>query len=225
MPLRRLLSFACLLSAVACNKAPPPEMTAAPLPAAAAQPAAPAGVAEAASPTAPPAGPLPAGHPPINGAAMPGNSPEAAVDFAVPAEWKEVPPRPMLTKLYLLPKGATETDAGEVTISSLGPGIALPMNVTRWCGQFDLAPGATCDTAAKLTPVQGAPLPTTLVEIEGAWRGSMGDAAGAGPKAGWKMAVAAVSAPDKTWYFKMVGPAAQVQQWLPALLAAAKSAK
>ncbi len=216
--------------ALACNKAPPAEMTAAPLPAPVVPVAAP--TPAAASPTgampdhpalqqgaAASAGQLPAGHPPLgaNGQVAGMGAPQAALPegptFTVPAGWQEVPPRPMLYKVYALPKEANDAEAGELTVSFLGAGLPLDMNVTRWCGQFQLAAGATCESAAKQTPVADAKHPTALVEIVGAFLGSMGDPAGAAPKAGWKMAAVAVSAPNRTWYFKMVGPQAVVERW------------
>lgn len=215
---------------LACNKAPPAEMTAAPLPAPVVPVAAPlpAGVsATGAVPDHPalqqapaaPSGQLPPGHPPLGGNAPAAGMAEAAAalpdgpTFAVPAGWQEVPPRPMLYKVYTLPKEPGHADAAEVTVSFLGAGLPLDMNVTRWCGQFQLAAGATCESAAKQTPIAGTPHPTTLVEIVGAFLGSMGAGPDAAPKAGWKMATVAVSAPSRTWYFKMVGPQAAVERW------------
>ncbi|MBM4343229.1 MAG: hypothetical protein FJ100_07595 [Deltaproteobacteria bacterium] len=214
---------------LACTKAPPAEMTAAPLPTPVVPVAAP--VPAGATPTgavpdhpalqqapAAAAGQLPAGHPPI-GAGDPAAlaAPQAELPdgptFTVPAAWQSIPPRPMLYKVYALPKEAGDAEAAELTVSFLGAGLPLDMNVTRWCGQFQLAAGSDCASAAKQTPVAGARHPSTLVEIVGAFLGSMGDPAGAVPKAGWKMATVAVGAPTRTWYFKMVGPRAAVERW------------
>lgn len=240
-PHSALIALALTGSATfACTKTTPEPMNAAPLPA----PTLPVAVGLTAAATDTGAMPahgllqgaaadsrLPPGHPPIGGGGA-GMAPMAqrqgeqadVPDFAAPASWQQVPPRPMLVKVYKLPREPTETDAAEVTVSFLGAGLPLAMNVARWCGQFQLATGETCETAAKQSPIAGAKHPATLVEIAGTWQAGTPESGGSAAKTGWKMAVVAVAAPDKTWYFKLVGPGSAVDRWQNAVVAMAKSA-
>jgi len=216
--------------------------------------AAPAGpAADALAPAPPPPSPggtptslpapttstLPAGHPPLQGAPdlspLPAGHPAPAtavgadshadeITIQAPAEWAEKPPRPMLYKVWTTPAAEGDAAGGEVTLSFLGAGVPLELNVQRWCGQFGLDE-LGCKGAARQAPLQGSAMPGTVVELAGTFNGGSMGGQGDGPKAGQKLVVVELVGAEKRWYFKLIGPEKTVDKWKPALQALAAAAK
>lgn len=196
-----------------------------------AQPAATqAGDASALPPGHPPIGAtqsdsLPPGHPPIgstlpeglppvgqNGAGETGADKE--LSFTAPEGWTAQPPRPMTRMVYKLPAVEGDPADADLTVSTLAArAIALAMNVERWCGQFELPAGKTCADFSTPTPIEGAHHSAVLVEMHGAYKGSMTGAAPAASKPDYTMLAAIIDGPGNQWYVKLVGPSKTVEHW------------
>jgi hypothetical protein len=166
-------------------------------------------------PLHPAAAALPPDHPPIGAAdtpnphagamgpsgAMPmGDNQEApSIKWTAPDGWTVQPnPSPMRLATYRVGDGAE--------LSVVRAGGSTDANVKRWQGQFDGEPKIS-RTDKK---VNG--LAVTVVRIDGTFLGGgmMG-----GPTErhdGWSMLAAIVEAPGSPYFFKLVGPSAQLDQ-------------
>lgn len=186
---------------------------------------APSGSAQAPQP-APSASALPPGHPPIGGGAggAAATADDGEIQLKPPAEWVSKPARMMTMAIYAAPKVEGDPEDADVAVSSLATKVPLQMNVDRWCGQFDLPAGETCQSATKQYQLEGTTHPTTIVEIAGAFKGSSMFAPSSDPKPGYKM-IAAEVVSDRPYYIKMVGPAKTVERWRDAFMEMVKAAK
>jgi hypothetical protein len=160
--------------------------------------ASPVAALEQATQSAP--GPLPPNHPPIGTASPHGGragQPEpAALTWEAPAQWKTIPSTSaMRLATYQVGEGAE--------LAVVRAGGSTEANVQRWLGQFD-AP-ATSDRTEKT--LHG--MKVTRVRIAGTYGGGMG-AAAAAPKPGWVMLAAIVEPAGTPYFFKLIGPAEQV---------------
>jgi hypothetical protein len=139
--------------------------------------------------TAPP--PM-AGHPPSAGDQR----------WTAPDSWEELPPSQFLLAKYRIPgeAGANAT----VTVSQLGgdAGGLLP-NVNRWRAQLNLGPVDEAGLQPLLSTVKSGSLEATLVTLEGT------DLQSGAPG---KMLTVVVSLPSESWFFKLTGPVAVVDQ-------------
>jgi hypothetical protein len=149
--------------------------------------------------------PLPPNHPPIGSmsvapSADPGEPP--AITWQAPNDWKPQPnANPMRIATYRIADGA------ELTVVRAGG--SADANVERWIAQFDAPP--TTDRTERT--VQG--LKVTVVRIAGTYAGGggMGPAAAAAePHPGWAMLAAIVETPGTPYFFKLLGPAKQVDR-------------
>ena len=169
---------------------------------------------------------LPAGHPPIGGAmTLPAQNADMAIELHMPKEFQVKPTRTMTLLVYAAPKVEGDPEDADVAVSALGSKVPLKMNVDRWCGQFDLPAGQTCETAARRETPQGTKYPTTLVQISGAYKGMSMMAAQGPPKENYKMVAAEILTPERAFYVKMTGPEKTVEHWRPALIDAIKAAR
>ena len=155
-----------------------------------------------------PSGALPPNHPPIGdmtghggvGASAPANGDSqqpAAITWKAPPSWQVMPnPNPMRVATYKVSDGA------ELTVARAGGSVDA--NVQRWSGQFDGSPKV--DRSDK--QVNG--LEVTVVHIAGTFAG--GGMGGAAPdkKDGWAMLAAIVESNGPPYFFKLLGPADQV---------------
>lgn len=155
-----------------------------------------------------PSGALPPNHPPIGdmmghggqgASATPnGDSQQpAAIVWKAPPSWQLMPnPNPMRLATYKV------SDAAELTVARAGGSVDA--NVQRWVGQFDGTPKV--DRSEK----QVSGLKVTIVHIAGTFAG--GGMGGAAPekKDGWAMLAAIVESTGSPYFFKLLGPADQV---------------
>ena len=176
--------------------------------------------------TTPSASALPAGHPPIGGAAGGANQTvdDGEIQLNPPAEWVSKPARMMTMAVYAAPKVEGDPEDADVAVSSLGTRVPLEMNVQRWCGQFEFPPGETCQSATKQQQLDGTTHPTTIIEMAGTYKGSSMFGPPADPKPNYKMITAEVVS-DRPYYIKMVGPAKTVDRWRDAFIEMVKAAK
>lgn len=157
--------------------------------------------------TGAPMGALPPNHPPIGGmSAQPGAAPRAfveneqptAITWKAPAAWKTLPNANAM-------RLATYRVGQDAEMSVLRAGGTVDANVQRWQGQFQ--EGARTTRTEKT--VRG--MKVTVVHIEGTFGGGgMPGAPAAGTQAGWAMQAAIVETPGAPYFFKLVGPADQV---------------
>ena len=156
---------------------------------------------------------LPPGHPPLDQA--PGAAPSAAdaeradpgISWTVPAGWTSSPPSGMRIAQY-------EAGGAACNVFAFGPGQggAVQDNIERWRSQFAGPDGAP--PAAKVAPLAGALVKTTLVEIAGEYQGAMAMGAGRDAPPAQKDALllgAIVEGPRGSVFFKLVGPRAAVE--------------
>jgi hypothetical protein len=142
---------------------------------------------------------LPAGHPDISSAAMPGATAPLSSDgkpqWAVPAGWKEIPGGQFLVAKFTIGEGG----ATAVNVSmSAGDGGGLAANVNRWrkqLGLSELSPDELGKTAKVLDTTGGQ---ATLIEMSGA------DARTGQPAA---LVGAVVLREGQAWFYKLMGDA------------------
>jgi len=151
---------------------------------------------------------LPPNHPHVAGmpqaphatGAMPNGENERpqSIDWKVPDGWQSAPnANPMRLATYHLGAGASEA-----TISRAGGPVDA--NILRWSQQFQEAPQP--DRSEK--DVRG--IHVTVVHLAGTYGGSgMGGTADE-KHDGWAMLAAIVDAPGAPYFFKVLGPAAEV---------------
>ncbi len=111
----------------------------------------------------------------------------------VPAGWKPAAASTMRIASFVV------GDGGDMSVVALGPAAGGTLaNVNRWRGQLGLA------------SVAEDALGTTEIDIAGGGKAVVADLTGEGSGAGKKMLAAIVSRPDRTWFYKLSGPAALV---------------
>ncbi len=157
-------------------------------------------------------GSLPPNHPAVPGfgehgahgmGALPNgdNQEPPSIDWKAPADWKSLPnPNAMRLATYRVGEGA------ELSVARAGGPVDA--NILRWSQQFDGAPQA--ERREEL--VHG--LHVTIVRIAGTYQGggmSMGTSAPEKHE-GWVMRAAIVEAQGAPYFFKLVGPATQVDR-------------
>jgi hypothetical protein len=160
-----------------------------------------------------PTGALPPNHPPVGGAsphgmhgggAMPGapqapngdNEMPASITWTAPKAFQPQPnPNAMRLATYKVGAGA------ELSVARAGG--TTDANVERWQSQFD----GSAKAARSTKQVRG--LAVTVVRIDGTFVG--GGMSGAPEKHdGWSMLAAIVESSGSPYFFKMLGPTAQI---------------
>ena len=202
----------------------------------------------AATPATPAAEPatqpvLPPGHPPLDAmkpkttqpaghdamGASPHGATPAAVKFTAPDNWVSLPKRPMTVSIYGLPRTGSDAEDAQIAVSTLAMIPPWDMNVGRWCAQFELPEGKTCDDIAKQRTLEGTKHPTRLVDITGTYKGqsmSMDHGSGdGGGKTDQRMITAEIQVGGAPWYVKLTGPAATVAHYEEAFLKFVKEAE
>ena len=166
---------------------------------AAASTAAPVVASSAPSPSA-----LPPNHPSVASAqriphAMPNgdNQRPPSLDWKVPESWEvEANTNPMRLATYRVANGS------EVSVARAGGPVDA--NIIRWSQQFDNSPPGV------RTDKQVRGLHVAIVRIEGTYSALGTSTAEPENHAGWTMLAAIVEVPGAPYFFKIIGPAAQV---------------
>ena len=110
---------------------------------------------------------------------------------------------------YVVPRAAGDSDDGECTVITFGPGKggSIDENIDRWVGQMSAQRAAPTRT----TRVSHG-MNVTRVETAGTYTGMrMPGAPPSPPKSGWRLVGAIVEAPSGFWFIKLTGPNATVQ--------------
>lgn len=171
---------------------------------------APAAPAAAAPATAAPA--LPSGHPPVGGgAAMMGGHGGAPVGvggltWTPPAGWTSEKPSSGMRQAQYRVSGAGGDAECVVFYFGAGEGGDPQSNAERWAGQFTRADGKPAEV--KTSPLKGAPVDVTVVEVRGTYHGgpTMNATAAPKPQPDSMLLGAIARGPDANWFFKFTGP-------------------
>jgi hypothetical protein len=191
----------------------PPEPTPRPPQAATAPPDEPSQEPPAAA--AVPRDPLPANGPPHGPMGVENEEP-AALRWTVPARWEQAPnPNPMRLATYRV-DGAGSAGSAEVAevaeVSVARAGGTPDANIERWVRQFE---GASTPKRSE-KKVRGVDV--TVVEVSGTYGGGamMMPGAAQAVHPGWTLVGAIAQPPDgSTYFFKLLGPSAQVHAARP----------
>lgn len=154
---------------------------------------------------------LPPGHPPVDSStAVPPPPPAeagAALDWAAPEGWVEVPPSSSMRKAqYRVPGPGGDA---ECVVFYFGPGQGGdPMaNAIRWAGQFQQPDGRpSTDVMTTETRTVGDRSVLT-VEVTGTYTNPMVDNVA---RPDHMLLGAIVEGPDANWFFKLTGPTSTV---------------
>jgi len=152
---------------------------------------------------------LPEGHPPMGstGGVTPPVSGPAEIHWDVPQAWTaEAPASNMRKAQYRVP--GSDGD-GECIVYYFGPGQGGdPMsNAVRWAGQFAQPDGSSSQDLMKVTKLEGASFPVTLVEVTGIYDGGMTMTdQPATQKNGYMLLGGIAEASAGPWFFKFTGP-------------------
>lgn len=120
-----------------------------------------------------------------------------AIQWTTPASWQQEPnPSPMRLATYKVADGV------ELAVTRVGGSVDA--NVQRWQSQFDGSPKA--DVTAR--QVRG--LKVTVVHLTGTFLGGGMGATTPDRKDGWAMLAAVVETDGMPYFFKVLGPAKQV---------------
>ncbi len=176
------------------------------------------------TPPLPPGHPaLPPTHPPIGPATA---EDQVQLVFDAPDAWVERPARTMTLKIYALPKVEGDPEDADLAVSTLGPRrVPLAANVGRWCQQFDLADGKTCEDFGPPVTLENTKYPTVLVELAGTYKGGSMFGPPEPPKPDFRMIAAEITTPTEQWYLKLVGPQRTVEHWREAFVQYVRSAR
>jgi hypothetical protein len=153
---------------------------------------------------------------------------KAALQIKMPPEFRQQEVQNVqfsASEAYTAPKVAGDPDDGYVSLSPFATRIPLENNLARWCSQFELPAGKTCETGMKQETLEGAAHPTTVVEIAGTYKGSPMMGPWKQPQKDFAMIVAEIVAPDQVYYVKLLGPQKTVDHWREPFISSIKAAK
>ncbi len=232
-PSHLVVAASCVALATACSKGVSDDDKKNKPPAAA--PAAPAASAPrtpgSAGPLPPGTTTMPPGHPPmgpshgsVGGPPAPGASGQVtklddgryqvgSLKLGVPDAWQAKPVTSSMRRAhFILPGGDS---APELIVYYFGAGGAGPIqaNIDRWVGQFSQPDGKPSKDVAKVTNFEADGMKVTQVDVSGRYVAAM--TPGADSKHNepdFRMIASIVEAPDGAYYFKLVGPATEVEK-------------
>jgi len=157
---------------------------------------------------------LPAGHPAIPGTAADAPQSTGKPEWTVPAGWQEGELAQFLVARFVIAGNGDATAA--VNVSQLdGDGGGLLANVNRWrnqLGQQQITP----DDAAKLPAIDASGIRATVADFSGT-DGRTGKAA--------RLVGVVLPLNGQTWFYKLMGDPAVVEQQKDAFLKFVQSAK
>jgi hypothetical protein len=144
-------------------------------------------------------------HPPV-----PHGPQHLALAWDDPVRWqKRVPSTPMRAAEYRVPRAASDSEDGECSVITFGPGQggSVDDNISRWVKQLEPTAGAV-DRATRT--VNG--MTVTRVEVAGTYTPMAMPAIPTSPaRQGYRLVGEIVEAPSGAWFFKMTGPDATVK--------------
>lgn len=162
--------------------------------------------------TAPAVPTLPPGHPDVANTATTPDANTAPLTWKTPDGWTEVPPTEMRVASFKVNQDGKQADISVVPLGGMAGGDGA--NVNRWRGQVGL-PALSPDQLAKIVET---------VNVDGQ-PAALFDIAGTNPGSGEQNRIIGViqHRDDTTWFFKMTGDGALVEQQKPVLTSFLKS--
>ena len=162
-------------------------------------------------------GALPAGHPPIDQAAVATPPPPGSGTGATGLSWTadpswiaEAPSTGMRKAQYRIPH---QSGDGECVVFYFGPrqGGEAMMNAIRWSEQFAQPDGQSSREGLLTKEIEVNGISVLLAEISGTYTGGfmMGGSQQSFP--GYLLLGAVAKGPDANWFFKFTGPEATVE--------------
>ncbi len=136
--------------------------------------------------------------------------------FAAPSEWiEESPSSPMRRAQYRLPRAAGDAEDAELIVFHFpGQGGSVQANMDRWLGQFSKKDGSAAADIAKISKIESASVPLTLLDVEGTYSPSGGPMMQRGsPKPNHRMLAAIAETPSGPWFFKLTGQKGTLKKW------------
>jgi hypothetical protein len=128
-----------------------------------------------------------------------------AVKWAMPARWKEGPPKQMRAATYLIPAASGDSEGAECAVfMNIGGGVQA--NIDRWVGQFEKTDGPPTQ---RRETING--LLVTTVDVSGTFKGGgqmMGQSSAS--KSSYRLLGAIAEAQEGEVFFKLTGPAKTV---------------
>jgi hypothetical protein len=141
-----------------------------------------------------------------------GAQPVGFLDLAssVPDGWEVEQPSSSMRALQVRVPGGEGAEPAELVVYYFGPGQGgtVEANVTRWKSQFSRPEGG--EVEPKISRLEEAALPTTLVELEGSYARTVGMGGAAEAKPDRMLLAAIVERPQGNLYAQLHGPAALV---------------
>lgn len=129
-----------------------------------------------------------------------------ALRWTVPAGWKEQPPQNMESQRFAVAENSPQTVFTVVPLGGMAGGML--MNVQRWQGQLKLPPATEADLPKLVTRIDVSGMPVDVVDLS--------QPAGAGAEPPQRILAAVLPRDDRTWFFKLMGPADVVATQKPA---------
>ena len=129
----------------------------------------------------------------------------AGVEWNVPQNWRQQPPRSMRFATYGIPAAQGDTEDGECAVFFFGAGQGgdVRSNIDRWIGQFE----SNSDPQEAKKTVNG--INVTTVSLSGTYLAPSGPMMQSqGKKQNYRLLGAIVEAPEGAVFFKATGPAA-----------------
>jgi hypothetical protein len=128
--------------------------------------------------------------------------------WTMPQGWKAKPLGAMRLASYEVPGSAGPADC--LVIALAGDGGGLRQNVNFWRWQMSLAESGEEEMAASLQKIEVAGVESTLVDFAGRFAGHTSEAASASEED--RLLGVVVPLGDRTFFIKMVGPRATVDE-------------
>ena len=149
---------------------------------------------------------MPAGLPTPDKSGLP------QLQYTVPAGWEQKTPTTMRVASFGITQGDKQVDISVIPLGGMAG--SDPANVNRWRGQVGLAPLADNDLAGLAEKVSVGDQPADLFDLVGTATGG---------SAAERIIGVILHRDDTSWFFKMTGDAALVEQAKPAFIAFLKS--
>jgi hypothetical protein len=159
---------------------------------------------------------LPPGHPPTTSSEHLG--------WTVPEGWVQKPVSSNMRYAEYAVNGPG--GPGECVVYYFGPnqGGDAMANANRWACQFSQPDGSSSVDRMKVTRLDGASVPVTIVEVTGTYEGGMTMSSEPfEPRPGYMLLGGIAQGPDAPWFFKFTGPESTVRAQQPAFLDLMKS--
>lgn len=200
------LWFVALLAACSCGSeditdpAPPPEATPPETSSGFARPGRPGATAQEPRPSEP---------------ARPSSNDERGV--AGRLSWRATeplvqrPPASQMRAAEYTVRGSTEATLA-VFFFGPGQGGGIDDNIDRWVGQFAQPDGRSGREAAEIEHREVNGIRVTRIELTGTFSGGMGPMQAGPAREGWKLLGAIAEGPDAPVFFKLTGPATDVDR-------------